>query len=252
MQPFSEVPIKPDVSDAAKPPEANVERPNETEGWKNSIELPDDTDGWQDSIELPNDTGGWVDSIAPPYDSVYKSVTAKLSNAAENDRAEKNLDNQELLSGFENGNIAFDEAKEALASKYAEMVNSNQPWKWNEDIPGGGSLSMSQRSEIKALAEKKDLIPQVPMTTDESGKKIALFRDAGLVIETLDLPKELWTATDAEQFKWLNNQIGGAIKGTTWHHSEIPGKMELVPFGIHNATYHNGGRSAGMWADAPR
>lgn len=38
----------------------------------------------------------------------------------------------------------------------------------------------------------------------------------------------------------------------TWHHTEIPGKMELVPFGIHNITPHNGGRTAGMWADAPR
>ncbi|MEL4028558.1 HNH endonuclease [Caldifermentibacillus hisashii] len=28
--------------------------------------------------------------------------------------------------------------------------------------------------------------------------------------------------------------------------------MELVPFGIHNITIHNGGRSTGMWADAPR
>ncbi|WP_369010154.1 MULTISPECIES: HNH endonuclease [Bacillaceae] len=37
-----------------------------------------------------------------------------------------------------------------------------------------------------------------------------------------------------------------------WHHTEVPGKMELVPFGIHNITIHNGGRSTGMWADAPR
>ncbi|MCG7315357.1 HNH endonuclease [Priestia flexa] len=28
--------------------------------------------------------------------------------------------------------------------------------------------------------------------------------------------------------------------------------MELVPFGIHNITPHNGGRTKGMWADAPR
>ena len=41
MQPFSEVPIKPDVSGTVEMPEANVDRPDETEGWKNSIELPD-------------------------------------------------------------------------------------------------------------------------------------------------------------------------------------------------------------------
>nr|WP_256975003.1 HNH endonuclease [Paenibacillus amylolyticus] len=28
--------------------------------------------------------------------------------------------------------------------------------------------------------------------------------------------------------------------------------MQLVPFGIHNITTHNGGRSNGIWADAPR
>ena len=54
------------------------------------------------------------------------------------------------------------------------------------------------------------------------------------------------------QFKWLDEQIGGTVDGYTWHHTEIPGKMQLVPTGIHNITTHNGGRTAGMWADAPR
>ncbi|WP_412676176.1 HNH endonuclease [Bacillus paramycoides] len=27
--------------------------------------------------------------------------------------------------------------------------------------------------------------------------------------------------------------------------------MELVPFGIHNITKHNGERTKGMWSDAP-
>ena len=63
MQPFSEVPIKPDVSGTVEMPEANVDRPDETEGWKNSIELPDDTGEWVDSIELPEDSDGWQDSI---------------------------------------------------------------------------------------------------------------------------------------------------------------------------------------------
>lgn len=38
----------------------------------------------------------------------------------------------------------------------------------------------------------------------------------------------------------------------TWNHIEIPGQMELIPFGIHNIISHNGGRTTGMWADAPR
>lgn len=50
----------------------------------------------------------------------------------------------------------------------------------------------------------------------------------------------------AERTKWWS------IEGYTWHHTETPGKMQLVPTGIHNITTHNGGRTAGMWADSPR
>ena len=32
----------------------------------------------------------------------------------------------------------------------------------------------------------------------------------------------------------------------------MSGEMQLVEFGIHNITKHNGGRTVGMWADAPR
>ncbi|MGG0454595.1 HNH endonuclease [Bacillus mycoides] len=41
-------------------------------------------------------------------------------------------------------------------------------------------------------------------------------------------------------------------EGKTWHHKEKDGIMELVPFDIHNITKHNGGRTKGHWADAPR
>ena len=34
----------------------------------------------------------------------------------------------------------------------------------------------------------------------------------------------------------LDEQIGGTVDGYTWHHTEIPGKMQLVPTGIHNIT----------------
>lgn len=78
------------------------------------------------------------------------------------------------------------------------------------------------------------------------------FRSAGLVEETVNLPEELWLKTDSEQFNWLNQQIGGAREGMTWHHTEIPGQMELVRFGVYNITLHNGGRTTDMWAYAPR
>ena len=45
--------------------------------------------------------------------------------------------------------------------------------------------------------------------------------------------------------------MGGRPVGTTWHHTEIPGVMELVPFGIHNVYNHKGGASFGHWAYRP-
>ena len=78
------------------------------------------------------------------------------------------------------------------------------------------------------------------------------FELAGVVRETVNLPKNMWKITDAEQFKWLDNKIGGSVKGYTWHHREIPGKMQFVPTEIHNSTIHNGGRTVNLWADAPR
>lgn len=53
---------------------------------------------------------------------------------------------------------------------------------------------------------------------------------------------ELWLALDKKQFRWLDNAIGGKVDGITWHHTEIPGRMPLVPYD----------RTVGMWAHAPR
>ncbi len=82
------------------------------------------------------------------------------------------------------------------------------------------------------------------------------------------LPKNLRNASDTEQFRYctqaLKNQIGknselakqfnsrqinqikdGAprISGLTWHHNEVPGKMQLVNDVEHSTCRHTGGRS---------
>ncbi|NEU05777.1 HNH endonuclease [Clostridium senegalense] len=67
------------------------------------------------------------------------------------------------------------------------------------------------------------------------GTRYPDFESAGLIKRVEPLPKRLWNVTDRAQFKYLDNLIeGGRPEGTTWHHSEIDGRMELVPFGIHN------------------
>ena len=85
------------------------------------------------------------------------------------------------------------------------------------------------------------------------------------------LPRELYQASDAVQFKCCTEQLkdqiarnpamekqfsprqleqirDGAprISGLTWHHNELPGKMQLVNAEIHAKTAHIGGRS--LWA----
>ena len=70
----------------------------------------------------------------------------------------------------------------------------------------------------------------------------------------IHLPEALWKMSDKKQFAWLDAQLPGGKRpqGYVWHHSEIPGRMELVPHGIHHSTYHIGGRAAGGWAAGKR
>ena len=157
------------------------------------------------------------------------------------------------IDEFIGGNKSFDDVLDDYAKVYADKINSNQAWSWDDIIPGGENLTKKQRSIIKQQAIDDGLIPDIKVTkVDGMRYGFADFETAGVVKETQYLPKNMWKMSDAEQFKWLDEQIGGTVEGYTWHHTEIPGKMQLVPTGIHNITTHNGGRTAGMWADAPR
>ncbi|MGF3104531.1 T7SS effector LXG polymorphic toxin [Rossellomorea sp. DUT-2] len=170
--------------------------------------------------------------------------------AGENSKG--SIDSQNIAAFIE-GNKKFDDVLDDYAKMYAEKINSNEPWSWGEDILGAENLSLKQKRLIKEQAISNSHIPQVLVNKVEGIRYgFADFVGAGLVEETVHLPVELWKLSDKKQFTWLDQQIGGHRKGMTWHHTEIPGKMELVPYGIHNITLHNGGRTTGMWADAPR
>ncbi|WP_246141266.1 HNH endonuclease [Bacillus marasmi] len=164
--------------------------------------------------------------------------------------SETNLRN---IDDFINGNKKFDEVIEDYAKVYKEHVDLNKPWSWDDTIPGGDCLSSAQKRKIKEMAIEKGHISEIKVTKVEGMRYgFADFASAGVVEETVQLPEKFWKLSDKEQFKWLDEQIGGTRKGMTWHHTEVPGRIELVPFGIHNITPHNGGRTKGMWADAPR
>ena len=87
---------------------------------------------------------------------------------------------------------------------------------------------------------------------------------------TAYLPKKLWNASDNVQFKHCIRQLSARIEidpsfaekfttrqieqikagspridGLIWHHSEIPGRMQLVDSKLHETCRHTGGRS--LW-----
>ena len=157
------------------------------------------------------------------------------------------------IDQFVEGTKSFGDVLDDYAKVYADKINSNQLWSWEDTIPGGEDLTQKQRSIIKQQAVDAGLIPDIRITKVEGVRYgFADFESAGVVMKTQYLPENMWKMSDAEQFKWLNEQNGGSVEGYTWHHTETPGEMQLVPAGIHNITTHNGGRTAGMWADAPR
>ena len=88
------------------------------------------------------------------------------------------------------------------------------------------------------------------------------------------LPKELYQCSDAKQFSYCTKELAKAIEkkpdlaeqftdrqleyikegrpyisGLTWHHNEVPGKMQLISSDIHSRTPHTGGRS--VWGGGP-
>ncbi|MCZ8534765.1 T7SS effector LXG polymorphic toxin [Psychrobacillus psychrodurans] len=161
--------------------------------------------------------------------------------------------NLENIEEFIKGNKKFEDVHEDYANLYAETIKSNEPWSWGEDILGAENLTLKQKRLIKDQAISDGHIPQIPVNKVAGMRYgFADFAGGGLVEEIVYLPEEFWKLSDKKHFTWLDEQIGGHREGMTWHHTEIPGKMELVPYGVHNITPHNGGRTTGMWADAPR
>ncbi|MBR6720437.1 MAG: HNH endonuclease [Clostridia bacterium] len=183
-------------------------------------------------------------------------VNALLSEFAEETAVDKTVNKEYTkeqrdadIQAFVKGEKAFEEVLDAYTYLYAELVNSNKVWKWRKAIPGYGNISKKQRRQIKERAQSVGLIPKVDIKISSDSKRgYADFSSSNLVKIRYKLPENMWKWNDRRQFAWLNEQIGGKIPGYTWHHSETPGEMELVPTGIHRITPHLGGRSPGMWA----
>ncbi|PZL75100.1 hypothetical protein CI088_03910 [Enterococcus plantarum] len=159
-------------------------------------------------------------------------------------------------ANFSKGSGAVDDLLDDYAKLYAEKIASNKTWSWDE-LPGAEKLTAKQRKQVKELALKNGDIPKIDM---KPGTKYPDFESADVIYKINNkpvieqLPDDLWKLSDKTQFDYLDSSLPGGKRpdGYTWHHSEIPGRMELVEFGIHNSTWHKGGRAPGNWANAPR
>ncbi|MDQ0718860.1 hypothetical protein QF049_000121 [Paenibacillus sp. W4I10] len=255
-------------------PSSKTNEPNATTTPKNSTtsktkpeknETPNEVNTWKPSPSKKKDEGKPQADTKPPKSSEPekpntnkpKENTEGTEGTGKGDSGSKpphlrNIDN------FLSGNKKFDEVLHDYAKHYVEIINI-KGWSWEKSIQGGANLTAKQRKMIRNKAEELKLIPKIEVKKVKGMRYgFADFEGAGVVVHTDHLPKELWKKGDTEQFNWLNKNLPEDIiklvdNGSyTWHHTEVPGKMQLVPFGIHNITTHNGGRSTGMWADAPR
>ncbi|WP_339291689.1 HNH endonuclease [Paenibacillus sp. FSL W8-0187] len=215
---------------------------------------------WEEAYSLSTNAGTmgrggpgkWrLDRVADePFIQFSKSGSGGTGNAEK-----AFLDN---INDFVLDKKKFEEVLDDYAKHYVEVINIKN-WSWKKNIPGGTKLTATQRALIKQRAEDLALIPKITVIKVPGLKYgFADFEGAGVVIHADELPESLWLKKDDAQFSWLDERLPDNVRelvgnGTyTWYHTETPGKMQLVPYGIHNITLHNGGRTAGLWADAPR
>ena len=159
------------------------------------------------------------------------------------------------IAAFENGEKTFNDVVDDYAILYAEKVNSNRKWGWREI--SNAHLTRTQKRKVNRRAVELGKIPKV---LKKPGTNYLDFERSGLIYKIdgkpviFSLPQECWQWSDDHQFALLDSWLPGGKRpeGYMWHHSEQTGRMELVPFGIHNVTSHVGGRSPGMWAAGKR
>ncbi|MFB6588589.1 HNH endonuclease [Bacillus thuringiensis] len=126
---------------------------------------------------------------------------------------EANLNN---IDEFINGTKKFDDVINDYVKLYSEKIISNKTWSWNKSLHGGANLTARQKRMIKEKAVADGLVPDVKVIkADGMRYGFADFKSAGLVVETKQLPERLWLMSDEEQFKWLDNAIGGRPEGMT-------------------------------------
>lgn len=172
---------------------------------------------------------------------------------------------------------------QAKVERYAAWRQSNdKDFEWKDLVPT--DAQKEQVREAAAAQNLLPHIAVGPLSAEDH-RKIREAIDAGTLAAApvdagnypdftghvaldIQLPPELWNGSDDQQFRWLNAHTfdagDGQVKvfpwnkdlqdvasktpphGYTWHHHQQPGRMQLVPFGVHAAVQHSGGRT--VWS----
>lgn len=162
---------------------------------------------------------------------------------------------------------AFSEIKEMTAAAVKETANKTKAFE--------NAKETREVRHIKTINE--ELSGKIHPETDVgyhrhtfrlNGEKVeGVFPEFKGKFDTY-LPKDLKMASDTEQFKYCTEKLKQRIEqspefarnftsrqieqikageprisGLTWHHNEIPGKMQLVDASAHQQCRHTGGRS---------
>ncbi|MBS1794069.1 MAG: HNH endonuclease [Acidobacteria bacterium] len=147
--------------------------------------------------------------------------------------------------------------KLALAKKYVQIRRGSKDkrFQWKKLDK---NLTRAECSEIRKYVRQEKLMPEVKFVT---GTKFPIFPPETVAAE-IKLPPDMWKKGDKEQFDWLDKEYEKGMKekppkykskgdkAYTWHHHHEDGKMQLVEYGTHNSTKHDGGRTT--WAKGGR
>ena len=189
------------------------------------------TEEVKEEIEVAKEQSPVAEKVSTSKSAM--SITDRIAKQKEMmDNGNGVIDSKSAIDKYIAGDKDFDnDVLQEYSNSYAKLVNSNEVWSWDEDIPNGENLTAAQRKKIKDNAVKSNLVKDVKIKKVEGQKfGYADFKGAGLVIEEIDLPKELWLVDDDTQFKWLNSAVkkknpnlfpigyvGEKVPGKQWH-----------------------------------
>jgi hypothetical protein len=139
----------------------------------------------------------------------------------------------------------------------------------------GNYVLNCRNSELAGKTHPDTGVPFVEKTVQVGSIELRVVMPEFPTKFALDIPKEVWAKGDTAIFEYCTEQLKEAItanpelakqftsqqleqimngdayiKGLTWHHNEVPGRMELVDSKVHAATGHTGGNT--IWCGGIR